>query len=198
MLGDSVKGIWAKSRIQHVTYVSSRRTCQEVPYQGGSGGSLFLLPCYKKSSKRVPKKGPWTGRYHSLTFWERSTFESLKIKSAKLPVDSSREAALRSSRQKSIISPTHGHSRTDGRTDIRFGCAARMERALRTKIENIEILKNIFSLIFQWNIFKNKKWSRKICSDFFSPKIFDQKCSMIKSVLVLRSKISPRLKKSHL
>ena len=36
-------------RIPHVT--------DEVPYQGGSEGSLLLLLCYKKSSKRKPKKG---------------------------------------------------------------------------------------------------------------------------------------------
>ena len=36
--------------------VSSRKTCQEVSYQGGAGGTLFLYTSRKRSSKRMPKK----------------------------------------------------------------------------------------------------------------------------------------------
>ena len=93
-------------RFQHVTHVSSRRTCQEVPYQGGSGGTCVLHTSCKKSSKRVPKKGPWTGRYRSLSFLTAVHFWILENQELKLSVDRSSEAALRSSRQKSIISRT--------------------------------------------------------------------------------------------
>ena len=105
-------------RIQHVTHVSLRRTCQEVPYQGGFGGSLFLLPCYKKSTKRVLKKSPRTGRYYSLTFLTAVYFWILENQEVKLSVDSSSEAALRSSRQKSIIS--RSRSRTTD-LDVQHG-----------------------------------------------------------------------------
>ena len=113
-------------RIPHVTHVSSRRTCQEVPYQGGSGGTCVLHTSCKKSSKRVPKKGPWTGRYRSLSFLTAVHFWILENQELKLPVDSGREAALRSSRQKSIIfltNETHGQQiwmcSTDGKSASR-------------------------------------------------------------------------------
>ena len=115
-------------RIPHVTHVSSRRTCQEVPYQGGSGGSLFLLPCYKKSSKRVPKKGPLNRQIPLLNFTlEQFTFGSFKNQACKTSVDSSSEAASCYHPQKSIISTdgrrTNGHQiwmcSTDGKSASR-------------------------------------------------------------------------------
>ena len=109
--------------------VSSRKTCKEVPYQGGSGGTLFSYTSCKKSSKRVPKKGPWTGRYHSLTFLRAVHFWILENQELKLPVDSSREAALRPSRQKSIIFLTDGHQirmcSTDGKSASRNNSSLR-------------------------------------------------------------------------
>ena len=84
-------------------HVRSRKTLHEVPYQVGSGGSLFLQTSCKNASKVVSKKGPWTGRYHSLTSFRAIHFWILENQELKPPVDSSSEAALRSSRQKSII-----------------------------------------------------------------------------------------------
>ena len=53
--------------------VSLRKLCQEVPYQGGSGGTLFLLISCKKTPNGCRKRGPWTGRYHFLSSLESSS-----------------------------------------------------------------------------------------------------------------------------
>ena len=89
----------AYARLRHID-----ENFQEVPYQGGSGGSMFVLTCCKNASKVVSKKGPWTGRYHSLKHLRAVHFWILQNQSCKPPVDSSSEAAFCSPSQKSIIS----------------------------------------------------------------------------------------------
>ena len=69
--------LWSKTTcLRLATYARSRHITenfQNVQYQAWSGGYLFLLTSCKKSSKRVPKKGPWTGRYQLLTSLESSS-----------------------------------------------------------------------------------------------------------------------------
>ena len=56
---------WAVTTSENV---SSRKTCQEVPYQGGSGGTLFLSTSCKTTPnscrKRVPEPADTTSYLH--------------------------------------------------------------------------------------------------------------------------------------
>ena len=90
--------LWSKTMcVRLVTYARSRHIAenfQKVQYQAWSGGYMFLLTSCKKSSKRVPKTGPWTGWYQVLTFLRAVHFWILEHQELNLPVDSSSEAAF--------------------------------------------------------------------------------------------------------
>ena len=112
----TVRGRGAKRRTSsaltrtHLTCLWSKTTCirltayarlrhidknfPKVPYQGGSGGSLFLQTFCKNVSKVVSEKGPWTDRYQLLKHLRAVHFWILQNQELKPPVDSSHEATF--------------------------------------------------------------------------------------------------------
>ena len=116
--------LWSKTTCIRLTAYARLRhigkNFQEVPYQGEYGGSMFVLTRYKKVPETVSKTGPWTDRYQLLKHLRAVHFSILQNQEWKSPVDSSSEAALRSSRQKSIISVTEHEERTS-EFDVQHG-----------------------------------------------------------------------------
>ena len=104
-------------------HVSSSKTCQEVPYQGGSGGLLNwrgFQSFIKKTQIWWLKKVPWTDCSHSLTTLTAIHFVITQNPRLKPPRSSSRVRAFWSPSQSWIIFRRRRRRRTS-EFDVQHG-----------------------------------------------------------------------------